>query len=118
LAGELGISLSGLKAGLAPRCRIPGEAHRAKLAAWLDREAKSNGASEPAPGASGLSANRLSVVQREKLAGYRELDERAMRKAAGVTLEMVDAAIAGGRDLAPEIIAKLAGFLEQQPAGG
>jgi transcriptional regulator with XRE-family HTH domain len=118
LAGKLGISLSGLKAGLAPRCRIPGEAHRAKLAAWLEREAKSNGASEPAPGASGLPAYRLSTEQRERLAGYRQLDERATRKMLGMTQETVEAAIAGGRDLAPEIVAKLATFLERQQPGG
>jgi hypothetical protein len=31
-----------------------------------------------------------------------------------VAIETADAAIAGGRDLAPEIVAKLALFLEQQ----
>lgn len=114
LASELGIGLTTLKAGLMRRCRVPGEGNRAKIESWLERAAKSNGASEPAPGASAPPPYRLTAAQREKLAGYRQLDERSLRKSAGVTLETVDAAIAGGRDLAPEIVAKLALFLDQQ----
>jgi hypothetical protein len=61
-----------------------------------------------------LPAYRLTSTQREKLAGYRQLDEHSLRRQAGVTIETVDAAIAGGRDLAPEIVGRLVGFLEQQ----
>jgi hypothetical protein len=35
-----------------------------------------------------------------------------MRKAAGVTAEVIDAAVAG-HSLAPEIVGRLVGFLEQ-----
>jgi hypothetical protein len=56
---------------------------------------------------------KLTVAQREKLAGYRQLDERTMRKAAGVTAEVVADAVAG-RSLAPELVGRLVGFLEQQ----
>jgi hypothetical protein len=132
LASQLGISLSTLKSVLLPHCRAPGAANLAKLRRWLESrppaapqgksaEPKTNGVgtaeSEASPGVTALPAHRLTVSQREKLAGYRELDERAMRKAAGVTLEMVDAAIAGGRDLAPEIVGRLVGFLERQLPG-
>jgi hypothetical protein len=67
-------------------------------------------ASTPAP-----PVYRLNTEQRERLAGYRELDERAVRKTVVVTPDIVSAAVAG-ESLAPELIGRLVGFLEQQSA--
>ena len=55
----------------------------------------------------------LNTEQREKLAGHVELNERAVRKTIGVTHDVVSAAVAG-ESLAPELISRLVGFLEQQ----
>jgi hypothetical protein len=133
LAAELKLAPSTVEAALLPRCRVPNKANGARFRKWLehrpvavapstsaqeDRGAASQPNGEATETSTKLPAYRLTTEQRERLAGYRELDERAMRKAAGVTLETVDAAIAGGRDLAPAIVAKLALFLEQQAAGG
>jgi hypothetical protein len=128
LAQELKIGHATLKPTLLPRCRAPSKTNRAKFKRWLERrppQVPTNGNAAPQHNEDAtitdtptklatLPAYRLSVAQREKLAGDRELDERTLRKSAGVTLRTVDAAIAGGRDLAPEIVGRLVGFLEQQ----
>ena len=64
-----------------------------------------------------LSACKLTDAQRERLAGYAELDERAVRKTVGVAPDIISAPIAG-ESLAPAIIGRLVpSFLEQpQPA--
>jgi hypothetical protein len=131
LAKQLGIAPGTLKPALLPRCRAPSKTNRAKFKRWLERRpapVATDGSAAPQHNGHATTtdmptkpmsptAYRLTVVQREKIAGYRELDERSLGKSAGVALETVDAAIAGGRDLAPEIIAKLAGFHEQQQSG-
>ena len=121
LARELKIAPGTLKPALLPSGRAPGAANLAKLRRWLERRPipvpPPDGGAAPShngDATSPTSSYRLTVAQREKLAGYRELDERTLRKSAGVAIETVDAAIAGGRDLAPEIITKLSLFLEQQ----
>jgi hypothetical protein len=87
LARQLGIALSTLKSVLLPRCRVPSKTNRAKFERWLERppavvavappEGKS--AEPKTNGIAALPAYKLSAAQREKLAGYSELDERAMR---------------------------------------
>jgi hypothetical protein len=82
-----------------------------------DATTTDTGQGTPAPSEgspTALPAYKLTAAQREKLAGYRELDERGMRKAAGVTTEVIDQAVAG-RTLAPELVGRLVKFLEQQP---
>ena len=94
-----------------------------RLQGWLEaaevRQRPPNGhalaAEEADPPPSG-PAYKLTAAQREQLAGYRQLDERTARKQAGVTLEVIDAAVAG-HSLAPEIVGRLVDFLaQQQPA--
>ena len=60
----------------------------------------------------------MSTAAKKKIttrfvAGYRELDQRAVRKAVGVSADIVEEAVAG-ESLAPELIGRLVGFLEQQ----
>ena len=52
-----------------------------------------------------LTACKLTDAQRERLAGYAELDERAVRKTVGVAPDIIGAAIAG-ESLAPAIIGR------------
>jgi hypothetical protein len=58
---------------------------------------------------------RLTATQRERLAGFAELDPRDLRRRAGVSEDIVTAAVAG-RELEPTILARLATFLERQPS--
>ena len=129
LAHELKIPAQTLRPALLPHARPLGPANTARIRRWLDHRPapvatdggvapQHNGdatTSDTPTKSTSLPPYRLTAGQRELLAGFRSLDERTLRKSAGVALETVDAAIAGGRDLAPEIIAKLALFLEQQP---
>ena len=70
------------------------------------------GSAAPAPS----PPYRLNTEQRERLAGYRALDERETRKTVGVATDVIAAAIAG-ETLAPALIARLTQFLaQQQPA--
>ena len=81
-----------------------------KIRTWLEE----NEPGKVAPTSSSSSpAYQLSTEQREKLAGHVELNERAVRKTIGVTHDVVSAAVAG-ESLAPELISRLVGFLEQQ----
>jgi hypothetical protein len=130
LGAAVKIAHGTLKPVLLPHGRAPGAANIAKLRRWLARQKADEPRAPPAEsaacvpegGSNGLKRDgplppyKLTAAQRERLAGYRELDERTVRKAAGVTAEVVDEAVAG-KSLAPEIIGRLVGFLEQQPSG-
>ena len=127
LAKELRIAPGTVKSMLLLRCRAHGPANNARIRKWLERRptpvpSKGDAASQHNGDATtsdtptkptALPPYRLTTTQREKLAGCRELDERAVRKAAGVTAEVVAEAVAG-RSLAPELVGRLVGFLEQQ----
>ena len=87
-----------------------------KIRTWLEEKQPENAAPAPSPPellSKGSPAYQLSTEQRERLAGHVELNERALRKTIGVTHDVVSAAVAG-ESLAPELISRLVGFLEQQ----
>jgi hypothetical protein len=121
LAAEMGIPYNTLRPSLLPGGHAPSRANIVRLQHWLEAteiqtvtESRSNGHAAVAEEviASRCSAYRLTTAQREQLAGYRQLDERAARHQAGVTLDVIDAAVAG-HSLAPEIVDRLVNFLAQ-----
>jgi hypothetical protein len=116
LATKLEISHATLRPSLLPQGRAPSRANIARLQRWLtamevrivtERRPAEKGHAPPPP-----PAYRLTTAQREQLAGYRQLDEQTVRHQAGVTLEVIDAAVAG-HSLAPEIVDRLVNFLAQ-----
>ena len=117
LAAEVGIRHQTLRGSLLPRGRAPSQANLMKIRTWLEDKQPENAAPAAAPPellSKGSPAYQLSMEQRERLAGHVELNERAVRKTIGVTHDVVSAAVAG-ESLAPELISRLAAFLEQQP---
>jgi len=116
LAVELEISHATLRPSLLPHGRARSRANIERLQRWLkatevrivtERHLAERGHASPPP-----PAYRLTIAQREQLAGYRQLDEQTVRHQAGVTLEVIDAAVAG-HSLAPEIVDRLVNFLVQ-----
>ena len=120
LAAEVGIRHQTLRGSLLPRGRAPSQANLMKIRTWLEKKEPEKAApasSPPASAGAGSPAYQLSTEQREKLAGHVELNERAVRKTIGVTHDVVSAAVAG-ESLAPELISRLVGFLEQPAPRG
>jgi len=95
-APALGISATSLRRVLSGQ-RLPGAVVVANTAAWLKRNPESDSA-------------RLTLEQRDLLTITRQHDLPRLRRAARVTEEQLDQAIAG-EALDPAVIARLAGFL-------
>ena len=67
--------------------------------------------------AGALQPSRLTPRQRDQLAGYVSLmDERAMRRALGMTSELLDQALTG-RALPPEAVERCVAFLDDGATG-
>ena len=113
LADGLGIRHTTLRASFLPRGRAPSKANIARIRAWLEATEQEKAAAKADNGnaATPWAAYRLTDAQRERLAGYAELDERVVRKTVGVAPDIISAAVAG-ESLAPELISRLVGFLE------
>jgi hypothetical protein len=89
LADQVGILHNTLGSSLLPQGRAPSQANMAKIRKWLEatEPEKAESSSSPSPSAPARSSPiyRLTAAQREKLAGYVELDQHALRKTVGVT---------------------------------
>ena len=116
LADQVAIRHKTLRSSLWPSGRPPGRANLEKLQQWLDAR-QATEATRTTAGNGSDHRTRLTDSERERLAGYAELDERAVRKTIGVTHDVVSAAVAG-ESLAPELISRLVGFLEQPAPRG
>jgi transcriptional regulator with XRE-family HTH domain len=111
LADELGIAHTTLRPSFLPSGRAPSQANMGKIRKWLEAAEQETATASPAPS----PTYRLNTEQREPLAGYRELDERTVRKTVGVSADLLGEAVAG-ESLDPKIISRLVNFLKQQPA--
>jgi hypothetical protein len=121
LAAETGLSRSSLEHCLSPKGSPPGRLIAERLERWLTEGAKPTPDPEPEPivvkpAPRLLTVNghmapaRLTIEQRERLAGYASMDEKMLRRELGMTAELVGRAVSGA-ELPGEAIERITVFL-------
>jgi hypothetical protein len=119
LAEQTELARSSLEHCLAPKGNPPGRLLAERLERWLAETTTPRDDDPPEPRPAAVLANghalhtppgRLSIAQRERLAGYAQLDERTMRRELQMTPDLFNAALAG-REVVGEALERITNFL-------
>jgi hypothetical protein len=117
IARQLDMSKSSINQVLAPNAtRAPSRSTFEKLSGWLDaQEAEPEPVATPEPAPlrvinGHVGPGRLSIEQRDKLAGFAQLDEQMIRRDLGMTRELMGRAIAGA-EMPGEAVERITAFL-------
>ena len=113
IADGIGIARSTLRRLLSRVKREPGQALIARTTAWLEAREKATSAAAP-----GEETDRLSPEQRDRLAFFLQHDAEGVRRAAGISRDVIDQAVAGEVPIDRAVIARLKEYLTAGCADG